>query len=53
MFGAGGELNKSDELFSNFADTLMKESPGSVMVVRRYQRKGAYWLGQQLKKIEG
>ena len=52
VLGAGGGAYKSDELFGSFADTLMEESPVSVMVVRRYQREGAYWLGQQLKKIE-
>jgi nucleotide-binding universal stress UspA family protein len=52
VLGAGGGLYKSDELFGSFTDTLMEESPVSVMVVRRYQREGAYWLGQQLKKIE-
>lgn len=52
VLGAGGSFYKHEELFGHFTDTLMAESPVSVMVVRRYQREGAYWLGQQLKKIE-
>ncbi len=52
ILGAGEGLFKPDVLFGFFDDTLLAESPVSVMVVRRYQTERAYWLGQQLKKIE-
>ena len=52
ILGAGEGLFQPDVLFGFFDDTLLKESPVSVMVVRRYQTERAYWLGQQLKKIE-